>query len=160
MKGLVILAFSFHGAGSAFFDRFREKWESPWEFFLGVLMKTHLLASIVLCGVIVSGCVGAVAQTTGSASDSPPRLDTSGVNLQPNYPEGTSASGSPEIVALVRDNGTVSKVALAKSSGSTELDSAAANAVMHWKFIPAMEHGQPVSGKAVVQVVFRAPDEQ
>ena len=121
-------------------------------------MKTNLFATIAFCGVIASGCGGALAQTTAS-SDSPPRLDTSGVNLQPNYPEGTNASGSPEIVALVRDNGTVSKVAIAKSSGSTELDSAAANAVMHWKFIPAMDHGEPVSGKAIVQVVFHAPDE-
>lgn len=140
---------------AALFDRFGEKWESLREFFLGVLMKTRLFATIVFCGVIGLGCAAAIAQT--ATSDSPPRLDTSGVNLQPNYPAGTSASGSPEVLALVRDNGTVSRVAIAKSSGSTELDSAAANAVMHWKFIPAMEHGQPVSGKAIVQVVFQAP---
>jgi protein TonB len=110
----------------------------------------------MLCGAIVS--VAAAAQTTASSSDAPPRLDTSGVNMQPNYPEGSTASGSPQILAFVRDNGTVSRVSLAKSSGSSDLDAAAANAVMHWKFIPAMEHGQPTSGKSVVQVVFKAPE--
>jgi TonB family protein len=88
-----------------------------------------------------------------------PRLDTSGVNMQPNYPPGSTASGSPQILASVRDDGTVSAVALAKSSGYTDLDTAAANAVLHWKFLPAMKNGQPVAGKIVVQIVFQAPDD-
>lgn len=96
---------------------------------------------------------------TGSFPDGPPHLDTSGVNMQPNYPEGSTGSGTVAVAAMVRDDGTVQRVALAKSSGYTELDTAAANAVLHWKFIPAMEHGQPVSGTIVVQVVFQRPDD-
>jgi TonB family protein len=95
----------------------------------------------------------------GSFPDGPPRLDTSGVNMQPNYPEGSVASGTVAVAAMVRDDGTVQRVALAKSSGYSDLDAAATNAVLHWKFLPAMEHGQPVSGTIVVQIVFQPPDE-
>jgi protein TonB len=121
-------------------------------------MKALFVVPALLCGAVFLTAGSAIAASP--PPDSPPRLDTSGVNMQPNYPEGSTASGSPEVLAAVRDNGTVSKVAIAKSSGSSALDSAAANAVMHWKFIPAMDHGEPVSGKAIVQVVFQAPDNQ
>lgn len=121
-------------------------------------MKTHLFAAIMLSSALISGPIA--AQTAAAPADTPPKLDTSGVNLQPAYPAGSTASGSVAVAAFVRDNGTVSRVAVAKSSGSSDLDTAAANAVMHWKFVPATEHGQPVSGKTVVQIVFQPPAAQ
>jgi TonB family protein len=98
--------------------------------------------------------VDSSGQSASLSPDTPPRLDTSGVNMQPNHPEGSTASGSVAILAYVRDDGTVSKVSFATSSGYAELDAAAANAVREWKFLPAMEHGQPVSGQIVVRIVF------
>lgn len=99
-------------------------------------------------------------QVAANYIDSQPHLDTSGVNMQPNYPATAlpaRESGYVSIRAFVRDDGTVKKISLERTSGYDDLDSAAANAVMHWKFIPAMQGGQPVSGEAVVGVNFQPP---
>jgi protein TonB len=80
--------------------------------------------------------------------------------MQPAYPPlalQRKESGSVAVHAYVRDDGSVKKVSLEQSSGYDDLDNAAANAVLHWKFLPAMEGGKPVSGDTVVQIVFQSP---
>ncbi len=117
------------------------------------------VAMAPLAGTVVD--TSASAQTGLLPSDANPRVDTSGVNLQPAYPETAlrlKESGSVAIRAFVSDDGTVKKISLERSSGYDDLDSAAANAVMHWKFLPAMASGQPVSGEAVVQITFQPPE--
>jgi TonB family protein len=112
-----------------------------------------VLAAVALLGANLCGYAAL-------AADAPPHLDTSGVNMQPAYPAsaaGLNESGSVVIGAYVRDNGTVEKVALRQSSGYPDLDNAAANAVMHWKFMPAMSGGSPTSDWANVQIQFTAP---
>jgi len=101
------------------------------------------------------------AQPTRLASNGPPHIDTSGVNLQPNYPATAvplREAGAVLVAVLVRDDGTIKKVDIYKSSGYPDLDNAAANAVLHWKFLPAMQDGQPTSGSTVVQIYFQPPD--
>jgi protein TonB len=127
-------------------------------------MKTLFIVPIVLCAMTplpgIPADVAAAAQTANPVADAQPRVDTSGVNMQPAYPETAlrlKESGSPAIRAYVRGDGTVRKVSLERSSGYDDLDSAAANAVMHWKFLPAIQNGQPVSGEAVVLITFQAP---
>lgn len=94
-------------------------------------------------------------------ANAPPRVDTSGVNMQPNYPASAIPGREQGAVIMnvsVLDDGTVKKVMLAKSSGYADLDSAAVNAVMHWKFRPALENGEPVDGETAVQIAFQPPN--
>ncbi|MBS0273569.1 MAG: energy transducer TonB [Proteobacteria bacterium] len=113
-----------------------------------------------------AGNAAAAAEAAGPsqraqiASNGPPRIDTSGVNQQPNYPATAlpaREAGDVLVDVLVRDDGTVKKIGLRKSSGYQDLDDAAVNAVSHWKFIPAMEDGSPASGETVVQISFHPP---
>ena len=99
-------------------------------------------------------------QSSNRPADAPPQVDASGVNLQPAYPPTAlhlKEEGSVVIQATVRDDGTVRRVGLAQSSGYADLDSAAANAVMGWKFLPAMKGGEPTSGKTLVRITFQPP---
>ncbi len=93
-------------------------------------------------------------------ADSPPHVDTSGVNMQPAYPATAIAgheSGSVQVGALVREDGTVKHVVLHKSSGFDDLDSAALSAVKGWKFTPAMKGGGSAEDWATVQLEFQPP---
>ena len=111
-----------------------------------------------LPGTQVSAADAAEAQRRLSATE--PRVDTSGVNMQPNYPETALFSGETGDVAVrvhVRDDGTVSSVSLQQSSGYDDLDAAACNAVLHWKFFPAVSNGEPTVGDTVVMLKFQPP---
>ncbi|GEM_PF-812861 len=95
------------------------------------------------------------------ASNGPPHIDTSGVNQQPNYPATALTyreAGTVLIGVQVRDDGTVKRVGIQKTSGYPDLDNAAVNAVAHWKFVPAMDDGSPTSGETMVQISFQPPD--
>ncbi len=97
---------------------------------------------------------------SSALADSPPRVDTSGANLQPAYPASAllgNEAGAVVVDALVRENGTVRRVALRKSSGFDDLDSAAVNAVKGWKFSPAIKGGGSAEDWASVQIVFQPP---
>lgn len=102
----------------------------------------------------------AAAQGAQIAPNGPPHVDASGVNRQPNYPASAlpaKESGSTFVAVQVRDDGTVDKAYIRQSSGYPDLDMAAINAVLHWKFVPAMEQGNPVAGDTVVQISFQPP---
>lgn len=118
------------------------------------MLYKHALLAGVVCAVL------ALAPFAASAADSPPHVDTGGGNMQPAYPASAipnKESGAVVLDAKVRADGKVSAVTVAKPSGFSDLDSAAANAVNGWKFIPAMHDGQPVDGTATVQIVFTPP---
>jgi protein TonB len=94
-------------------------------------------------------------------ADTRAHVDASGANMQPAYPETAVAGrekGAVIVAALVRADGTVRRVALQKSSGFSDLDNAAMNAVNGWKFVPATKDGAAVEGPAVVQVAFAPPN--
>ena len=97
-----------------------------------------------------------------SATNTPPHVDTSGVNMQPAYPDTARAnkeSGAVVIDAVVTADGKVKRVKLDRSSGFDDLDNAAANVVRNWKFVPATDNGVATEGSTKVQVVFQ-PDGQ
>jgi TonB family protein len=107
-----------------------------------------------------AAAVQEAASAPALPANGPPHVDTSGVNMQPNYPASALAAhekGSAIISVSVRDDGTVGKASLARSSGYSDLDSAAINAVLHWKFQPALENGEPVDGETSVLIAFQPP---
>lgn len=75
----------------------------------------------------------------------------------PPYPPGGPEDRDARIVVLIVDlsaDGTVTAVALEKSSGFPELDAAAMEAASSWHFNPLLKDGNPVAGKARIPVSF------
>ena len=58
----------------------------------------------------------------------------------------------------VSAEGTPADVAVAASSGHASLDAAAIEAVRKWRFVPAMQGGQPLPSVAEVPIRFRLED--
>jgi TonB family protein len=100
--------------------------------------------------------------TTAFAAGTPAHIDTSGVNMQPAYPSSAfirQEKGNVVVRAKVLESGKVSKVEVHRSSNFDDLDSAAVNTVLNWKFVPAMDDGKPVTSYVDVQLVFEPPAE-
>jgi len=116
--------------------------------------KTVIFAGLTASALILS------VQSPALADVTKPHVDASGANMQPAYPASAlpnQEAGAVVIGALVREDGSVRQVALRHSSGFADLDTAAANAVKGWKFVPGTEDGKPVSAWANVQIVFTPP---
>jgi TonB family protein len=94
------------------------------------------------------------------AADTPPHLDTSGVNMQPAYPASAlpnSERGAAVIGVNVSETGKVNYAYPLQTSGFNDLDSAAIAGVMGWRLIPATSNGKNVAGDTAVQIVFEPP---
>jgi TonB family protein len=94
------------------------------------------------------------------AADTPPRLDTSGVNMQPAYPASAlknSERGAAVIGVNVSETGKVNYVYPLKTSGFDDLDAAATVGVMGWRFVPATSNEKAVAGDTAVEIVFQPP---
>jgi protein TonB len=117
-----------------------------------------LYKHIAFSGMVLAAL--ALLPPAALGAETKPHVDASGANMQPAYPETALAAreqGAAVISALVKSDGTVRRVALLRSSGYSDLDNAAANAVHGWKFVPATDDGKPVEGWANVQIVFTPP---
>jgi TonB family protein len=91
-----------------------------------------------------------------------PKVDTSGVNLQPAYPASALAARERGAVVLnveVGETGIVSRILPLQSSGFNDLDASAISTVMGWRFAPATRNGKPEEGWAKERIVFQPPDE-
>jgi TonB family protein len=94
-----------------------------------------------------------------SAMDAPPRVDATQPHTQ-LYPESAQASGEQGTVLVdvyVRPNGQIGKYALAQSSGYGDLDNAALQSVLNWRFIPARRNGDTVPDWTIVKIVYQLP---
>lgn len=63
-------------------------------------------------------------------------------------------TGSVWVAARYDASGTVTDTRIHRSSRNTDLDRAALAGVKKWKINPGLVQGQPVGGKALVEVVF------
>lgn len=96
------------------------------------------------------------------AADTPPHLDTSGVNMQPAYPASAlknSERGAAVIGVNVSETGKVNYVYPLKTSGFDDLDAAATAGVTGWRFVPATSNEKAVAGDTAVEIVFQPPDQ-
>jgi protein TonB len=94
------------------------------------------------------------------ASDASPRVDLSLPHPQPTYPDSAQASGEEGAVLVdvfVRPNGRAAKVRVSRTSGFEDLDTAAVQGVLNWRYIPAIRDGDTVSDWTTVKVVFQLP---
>lgn len=95
---------------------------------------------------------------TGEADRSSPEVIES---VAPVYPLSARLAGIQGTVYLeveVGADGIPQKAGVARSSGNADLDAAALDAVMRWRFSPARQDGRPVPSQATVAVEFRLAD--
>lgn len=81
------------------------------------------------------------------AVDVPPRENPRRPNEAPVYPPASKRAGEEGVVMLqfyVNEEGRVTEVRVAKSSGFPRLDEAAERMAVRWRFIPATRDGKPV----------------
>jgi protein TonB len=119
--------------------------------------STRNIATFV-CGLLLAG--GAAAQAANGTLNSPPRIDTSYPNQQPPYPDTAQINGEMGTVlvdVLVRPSGKPAKFKISQSSGYQDLDTAAIEGVLNWRFIPALRDGEQVSDWTTVKIVYQPP---
>lgn len=78
-------------------------------------------------------------------------------NRPPEYPQEAALNGEHGTVVVlvhVSPTGTAARVDLVRSSGSVLLDRAASEAVMRWRFLPAVKDGQPVASDMTMGFIF------
>jgi protein TonB len=87
----------------------------------------------------------------------PASPDKASRNRQPVYPVEAARRGEHGTVILlihVSPEGLASGVDIAQSSGFPLLDRAARDAVLKWRFVPAVKDGQPIPFDMPFRVVF------
>jgi len=115
------------------------------------------------CKTVIFAGMAAAALALSSpalADETKPHVDASGANMMPAYPATalpTREEGAVVVSALVRTDGSVKQIMLRQSSGYADLDTAAANAVNGWKFVPGTKDGQPVDAWTNIQIKFAPP---
>lgn len=111
-----------------------------------------------LAGKQTSGRADPKATATKSAESEPVFNANYLNNPAPYYPQSAKRKGIQGKVLLsvvVKIDGTADSVKIARSSGSSDLDEAALDAVKQWKFIPAHRGSQSVQANVIVPVEFK-----
>ena len=78
-------------------------------------------------------------------------------NKPPEYPDDAAMAGEYGIVVLlihVAPSGRVAAVDVVNSSGYVRLDSSARDAVMRWRFLPAVKDGHPIGSEMTMRFDF------
>jgi TonB family protein len=97
---------------------------------------------------------------TMPTGDIPPRLDPAAPNYQPSYPDAAQINGEQGKVLLdveVKPDGTVQKISVAQTSGFADLDSAAVEAALRWRFVPASAGGNADTVWTKITINFQLP---
>jgi TonB family protein len=80
--------------------------------------------------------------------------------VDPKYPTSLMSArveGEVVLYAIIRADGSIDSIQVLKSL-DPQLDRNAIEAVVRWKFSPAMKDGTPVDIEAVIHIPFRAPE--
>lgn len=97
-----------------------------------------------------------------ASADFPPKVDHSYPMVQPEYPDTAQLAGEMGDVLVdvyVNANGKPRKFRINKSSGYTDLDNSAAEAVAMWHYVPAVKDGDTTSDWVTLKVHF-GPEQQ
>lgn len=87
----------------------------------------------------------------------PASPDNASRNRQPVYPTEAARRrerGAVILLIHISSKGLASGVDIAQSSGFPLLDRAARDAVLKWRFVPAVKDGQPIPFDMPFRVVF------
>jgi TonB family protein len=119
-------------------------------------MSRVSLSRLAAGGIVAAAFLSASAM----AADAGPKVDTS----KPTpviYPVAAQQAGEEGTVVMnvyINNSGAAKKIAVAKSSGYVDLDTAAVETALNWHYVPAIRGGDTVSDWAAVQVVYKLPE--
>ncbi len=119
---------------------------------------SHLRTAMLVSAMVFAGSISSLPAQAGG--DTLPRLDASYPNRQPPYPDAAQINGEQGttlVDVLVRPSGKPVRAKVSQSSGYADLDTAAVQGVLNWRFVPAMRDGDTVSDWTTVKVVFQLP---
>ena len=100
------------------------------------------------------------APSDSGTADAPPTALTYGTQTKITYPRialNNHIEGTVLLRVLVGLDGGVEQIEIERTSGSRDLDRAAREAVMKWKFKPGMRAGAAYSAWALVPISFTLP---
>ena len=101
-----------------------------------------------------------VAGSTQCMADSPAKIDTASFNAPPAYPSSAQASGEQGDVVLdveVNDAGRARDVRVKRSSGFDDLDNAAIETALNWRYIPAVVNGDTATSWTTIKIHYEKP---
>jgi protein TonB len=113
-----------------------------------------------IAGCAFAGALFALAGSAQAQDTVGPQLDAAYHNYQPPYPDTAQINGEQGNVVLdvqVNSNGRVRNVKIAQSSGFGDLDNAAIEGVLSWRYRPAVVDGDTVTSWTKVTIAFRLP---
>jgi TonB family protein len=123
-------------------------------------MDMFQMRSSICAAAALAVIVGLPSWALGDGNDRPPQVDLSVPHDQPPYPVSAQTSAEQGVVAvdvLVRPNGKPARIKVSRSSGFEDLDNAAIQGVLNWRFVPAMRDGDAVSDWTTVKIVYQLP---
>ena len=119
------------------------------------------MSRVGFCRAVAIGFVAAgFLSVSAMAADSGPKVDTS-KPTPVKYPQTSQVAGEEGVVIMnvyVTRHGKPRRVDVAKSSGYTDLDNAAVETALNWRYVPAIRDGDTVDAWAAVQVVYKMPE--
>jgi protein TonB len=110
-----------------------------------------LLVTAAIAAPVISASVEPSQVRVGGDIKEPKKIK----DVKPVYPEAAKAAGVQGIVIIetrIATDGTVNEAKVLRSV--PELDRAAIDAVMQWKYTPTLLNGQPVEVIMTVTVTF------
>jgi TonB family protein len=117
----------------------------------------------------IIGCISALllassllAAADDSKSVTLPTVDQNYPHRQPIYPDLAERNGEQGTVAidlLIRPSGRAVKARVSQTSGYEDLDNAAMEGVLNWRFVPGTSQGEVMSTWTTVKIVYRLPTE-
>lgn len=110
----------------------------------------------------VAAALTVMSATGAFADDRAPKVDTSKPTAVV-YPPNAQRAGEEGTVVVrvhVDEAGRPTDAAVARSCGHPDLDTAAIETALNWRYVPAIRGGAVRDDWAVVQVVYKLPDGQ
>src|ERR1700685_3362641 len=101
-----------------------------------------------------------LAGATPGLADSPAKVDHSYANPPPIYPDSAQLAGEQGDVLVdvrITSGGRPAGVRINQSSGFADLDNAAVETVLNWRFVPAIEDGDTVTSWTTVKIHYALP---
>jgi TonB family protein len=119
-------------------------------------MSRDSFSRLSAAGIVAAAFLSASAM----AADAGPKVDTSRPTpvIYPVSAQQAGEEGTVVVNVYVNGSGAAKKIAVAKSSGYTDLDTAAVETALNWHYVPAVRGGDTVSDWAAVQVVYKLPE--
>jgi TonB family protein len=124
------------------------------------MFLTHTRAALLTLAFAGGSATGLPCGAFADEGLIPARVDMARPHLQPAYPDGAQVNGEQGTVVMdvyVNSDGRPTKARITRSTGFDDLDNAAMESVLNWRFVPAERAGDTVSDWTRVQIEFQLP---